>query len=134
MAEKYDYTNVYNTAVNLIYRFGALYTRYTKDTSYIETFSPAIGGMVWTNGTETVDTQPYTEEQAEGVITDFTEDERRDTSIKVGDKKLLTVEITTPQSGDVFEIGTTKYSYINHETIQPASTFQPLLYKVQLRV
>ena len=131
---KYDYSGVATTAINLIYRFGASMEHAYPDSTYSKVYSPANGGYVYSNGVTTSNTQPTTTETAEGVIVDFNEDERKDSSIKVGDKKLLTVEITAPQSGDTFTIGTTEYSYINHETIQPASTTEPLLYKVQLRV
>ncbi len=134
MSSKYDYAPIYSTVKALVIRFGAEYTRKYADSTFTETYSPAIGGYVWTDGATTSNTQPYTTETAEGAITDFTEAERRDSSIKVGDKKLLTVEISTPQPEDIFVIGTTEYSYINHETIQPASTSDPLLYKIQLRV
>lgn len=131
---RYDYTNIYNTAVALISRFGAEYVHRMVDTSFTKTYDPTSGSNVWTNGTTSYTEPQYTEELSDGVIVDFTEEERRDTSIKVGDKKLLSVEITTPQSQDIFIIGGVEYSYINHTTIQPASTSDPLLYKVQLRV
>lgn len=134
MSSRYDYTNIYNTAVNLIFRFGSSEVHKYVDPNFSRVYSPANGGYVYSDGTTTYDEPPMLSESIEGVIVDFTEDERRDSSIKVGDKKLLTVEITKPQAGDVFTIGTTEYSYINHETIQPASTTEPLLYKVQLRV
>ena len=133
-SSKYDYSRVYTTAINLIYRFGAEFEHRIPDPSFTSGYNAQYGGNVWSNGTTTSITQPYQSEYKEGVVTDFTEDERRDTSIKVGDKKLLTVEITAPQASDIFVIGTTEYSYINHETIQPASTSDPLLYKIQLRV
>jgi hypothetical protein len=66
------------------------------------------------------------------LVTDFTDEERTDSSIKVGDKKLLTIELPAPIQGDVITIRGVDYSYINHSTVAPAST--DVLYKIQVRI
>lgn len=132
---KFDYTGLYNTAVRLINAFGAEFTLSRLDTSYVQTYDPALSKNVWVNASGVVSEDPvYTTSVADGVVADFSEEERYDTSIKRGDKKLLTVTIDAPQAQDIYTIGDKNYSYVNHETVQPASTSAPLLYKIQIRV
>lgn len=132
---KYDYTGVYNTAVRLINRFGAEFTITKIDTSYTKIYNPDTGSYIYQNGSGDVsNTPPTTSVTADGVISGFEDKDRYDTSIKKGDKLLLAVKMDAPKPQDVYTIGGTDYSYVDHETIQPASTFQPLLYKIQVRV
>lgn len=74
-------------------------------------------------------TEVYT---GKGLVTGFTDEERRDSSIKTGDKKILTIELPAPIQGDVFTVRDTDYVYVNHETIAPADV--DVLYKIQVRI
>jgi hypothetical protein len=83
-----------------------------------------------TTTTEPVDMQQtYT---SKCVVTDFTEEEKQNTSILMGDKKLLTIELPTPKQNDVYTVRGVDYKYVNHETIAPGDT--DVLYKIQVRV
>lgn len=132
---KYDYSRIYETAVRLINRFGAVFIHKQLDGSYTKRYNVITSSNEYVNAAGDVfSEQPYIESTHDGVVSNFSIEDRYDTSIKRGDKLLLAVLMDTPQSGDIFIIGGVAYSYINHETIQPASTFQPLLYKIQVRV
>lgn len=74
-------------------------------------------------------TEVYT---AMGVITDFTEEEINNTSIKTGDKKILSIELPKPLQGDVYTIRDMDYHYVNHVTVAPGDV--DVLYKIQVRV
>lgn len=74
-------------------------------------------------------TEVYT---GKALVTSFTDEERRDTTIKMSDRKLLTIELPAPIQGDVFTVRDTDYVYVNHETVAPGST--DVLYKIQVRV
>jgi D-alanyl-D-alanine carboxypeptidase len=130
----FDYSGIYSTASSLITKFGDSFTQKQIDTSYTESYNPVTGSMEWTNGSETLTEAPYTSVTADGVVTGYTSEERYNTTIEVGDKKLLTVTANAPKSGDIYTVGSVDYSYVDHETIQPASSVDPLLYKIQIRV
>jgi len=132
---KYDYIKIFDTAERLINRFGAEFTITRVDTSYTKTYNPVTASYEYRNSSGVVvTTPPNVISTADGVITNFADKDYYDTSIKKGDKLLLATKMDSPQSQDVYTIGVTDYSYVDHETIQPASTFQPLLYKIQVRV
>jgi len=132
--EKFDYSSIYSISSNHIERFGAEFTLQRLDSSFTKQYDSATGSTVWTDGTTTYTEPQYVESTAYGVVTDYTSEERYNTSIKVGDKKLHTVTIDDPQEQDIYIVGEVSYSYIDHETVQPSSTSDPLLYKIQLRV
>jgi len=69
---------------------------------------------------------------AKAVITDFTENEREDSTIKAGDKKVLTIELEEPLPGDTITAQGVTYQYVNHKNIAPAGV--DVLYKIQVRV
>lgn len=68
----------------------------------------------------------------EGVITDFRDELVDDSHILQGDKLLLTINLGTPQVGDIFTVQGVDYNYVNHETVSPGGT--DVLYRIQLRV
>ncbi len=130
----FDYSGIQSTASSLITKFGGSFTQKQIDTSFTETYNPITGSTEWSDGTTTYTEAQYTSTTADGVVTGYTNEERYNTTIEVGDKKLLAVDINAPKSGDIYTVGDTDYSYVDHETIQPASDNDPLLYKIQIRV
>jgi len=106
----------------------ATWTKKFDNVTFVEYWeNNTTGAIVYTEptgGTATI--------VAKCVVTDFTEEERRDTSILVDDKKLLTIEMPEPKQGDRYTINGTTFQYVNHETIAPGGTV--VLYKIQVRV
>jgi len=135
----YNYNNIKNTALNLIKKFGVDVTvsRIGSNEKWIKKFNTINLEYYWENVTtgEIVTSPPdetIIETPATVVITNYQTEEIDGTRIIHGDKRLLSTNVPVPKANDVYTIGTTKYRYVDHDTISP-SNFD-VLYIIQVRI
>jgi len=128
-----------DTVIPLIIEFGQdiKVTRYTDTSVWVKTYKPLIGGYVWINqdtSEESVTAPEPTKNEYTGkvVVTNYEDKLIDNTFIKRGDKRLLTITIPSPQTGDIFTVNGINYNYVSHDTVSPAS--EDVLYKIQVRV
>lgn len=109
----YDYTNIYNTAVRLIDKFGRNVTLRTTTTSGTS-FDPVVNEIDTT---------------IKAVSTKFNASEIDGTLIQQNDKKLITYDEVNDQQ-KIVDDGIS-YEVINVDTINPGDT--KIIYMVQIR-
>jgi len=133
------YTSIRDDTVNvLVEKFGVAITVERQDSSLWEKkYDPTDMVTFWENvNTQAISLTPPTgvptTYTANAVKTRFEKSEFAGTLIEQGDILLLVSELSVePQSGDVFIVSSVRYTYVNHENVQPAGV--NLMYKVQVR-
>jgi hypothetical protein len=137
----FDYNRiVVNTVIPQIADKGKdviLIREFSVDGVWSKKYDPITYEPYWENSEtgEISYTEPtgYTEiYTGKALMTNFEEEDFRDTSIQRGDVKLLSIELPAPRQGDVYTVNDIRYVYVNHEKLAPGDT--TVLYKIQVRI
>lgn len=117
---KFDYAKTVITVQGLLNKFGTTQT-VVKTTN--GTYDPVAG---------TFSTSSTTTETADGVLVGIGDDFLDNSLVKRSDSKLLILDISEPQVGDIYTVNGKDYKYITHDTVNPAGTL--CLFKIVLRI
>lgn len=123
--QRFDYSNLKDTGLRLIYRFGVPCEIVSKPTS--GGFDPITGAPL--------DDMPATSQTAQCVLLDYSTEmrNRQDSLIESGDKKILIAAkgVTEPKLSDKITVGGKSYTVAEVTNLNPATI--PLVYEVRGR-
>jgi len=140
----YDYQNIKdNIALPLLLRFGTdvVVTRVEDTTIYEKEYDPITFIYYWVDKVtgQRFDTQPTSTTKTyngQCVLTQYTDEERRNTNILETDRKLLAMGIPDPKPGDTYTLTSPSgvsvtYKYVNNSPVAPSN--DPIVHRIQVR-